>query len=61
MSGKQDSGATKTGNPGDEAPPGTLGTGESICPTCGGSGRHENATCPDCNGTGKVVEGIGGG
>ena len=32
--------------PGDEAPPGTPGAGENICPTCGG--------------TGKVIEEIGG-
>src|SRR3954452_3734143 len=46
--------------PGDEAPPGTPGTGENICPTCRGSGRVGQSRCPDCGGTGKVVEGIGG-
>jgi hypothetical protein len=25
--------------PGDEAPPGTPGTGEDACPTCDGTGR----------------------
>ena len=34
-------------NPGDEAPAGTPGTGEDICPACSGSG--------------KITEGIGGG
>ena len=34
-------------NPGDEAAPGTPGTGEAVCPDCGGSG--------------KIVRGIGGG
>jgi DnaJ-class molecular chaperone len=48
-------------HPGDDAPPGTPGTGENICPTCKGSGKVEQKSCPDCGGTGKVVEGIGGG
>ena len=67
MSGKKENvrgtgDAAKAGlNPGDEAAPGTLGTGENICPDCGGSGRRGNVACPKCNGTGKVVEGIGGG
>ncbi|VWX62484.1 conserved hypothetical protein [Burkholderiales bacterium 8X] len=48
-------------SPGDEAPPGTPGTGESICRTCGGSGRDpDRRICPECNGTGKVTVGIGG-
>ncbi|MDR7036634.1 MULTISPECIES: hypothetical protein [Methylobacterium] len=47
--------------PGDEAQPGTPGTGENLCPRCAGSGQFEAKTCPDCNGTGKVVTGIGGG
>lgn len=47
--------------PGDDAPPGTPGTGENLCPRCSGSGRFDAKTCPDCNGTGKVVTGIGGG
>jgi hypothetical protein len=45
---------------GDEAPPGTPGTGENICPTCRGSGKVGQKPCPDCGGTGKVIEGIGG-
>ena len=48
-------------NPGDDAPEGTPGTGEDICPTCSGSGTLRNGPCPDCGGTGIVIEGIGGG
>jgi DnaJ-class molecular chaperone len=47
-------------NPGDEARPGTPGTGENICPTCKGAGKIGQKSCPDCGGTGKVIEGIGG-
>ncbi|HSU24065.1 MAG TPA: hypothetical protein VLK60_19375 [Variovorax sp.] len=48
--------------PGDDAPAGTPGTGESLCRECGGSGRTgDGATCPACEGTGKVNVGIGGG
>ena len=47
-------------NPGDEAEPGTVGTGEDICPQCHGKGRVEGSPCPNCGGTGKIVEGIGG-
>lgn len=46
--------------PGDEAPPGTPGTGEDVCPECGGSGRRDGDACPSCEGTGRVVRGIGG-
>ena len=46
---------------GDDALPGTAGTGENLCPECNGSGRLANKPCPKCDGTGKVVEGIGGG
>lgn len=46
--------------PGDEAAPGTPGTGVNICPDCEGTGRLESAPCPTCNGTGRIVEGIGG-
>ncbi|MCC7215526.1 MAG: hypothetical protein IT517_02050 [Burkholderiales bacterium] len=46
--------------PGDEAPPGTPGTGEDVCPKCGGTGRIGEATCANCEGTGKIVRGIGG-
>ncbi len=58
MSGTRGQGSA---NPGDEAPPGTPGTGENVCPECRGSGRVGAATCQNCGGSGKVVEGIGGG
>jgi hypothetical protein len=47
--------------PGDEAPPGTPGTGEDVCPRCGGDGRLDGERCPDCAGTGRIVRGVGGG
>lgn len=53
--------AAEPTNPGDEAEPGTPGTGENLCPRCGGSGRLDGGECPECGGTGKVIEGIGGG
>lgn len=46
--------------PGDEAPPGTPGTGEDLCRTCGGSGQLNSGPCPECEGTGRVTRGIGG-
>jgi len=48
-------------SPGDEAPPGTPGTGEAVCRACGGTGRAEGRDCPTCSGTGVVTVGIGGG
>jgi len=47
--------------PGDEAAPGTPGTGEDVCPKCAGTGEIDGDDCPDCEGTGVIVEGIGGG
>ena len=47
-------------NPGDEAPPGTIGTGENVCPDCHGAGRVGEKQCATCGGTGRVIEGIGG-
>ncbi|CAB4914809.1 unannotated protein [freshwater metagenome] len=47
--------------PGDEAAPGTPGTGEDVCPRCAGSGRVDDAECPECGGTGIVIHGVGGG
>jgi len=47
--------------PGDEASPGTPGTGENICRHCGGTGEHDGTPCPVCAGTGKVIEGLAGG
>ena len=48
-------------HPGDEAPEGTAGTGEDVCPTCHGTGKIDGKTCPDCGGDGYIIEGIGGG
>jgi DnaJ-class molecular chaperone len=59
MSGK-DSGQGAELNPGDEAPAGTPGTGEDICPECAGSGRVDGKPCSNCGGTGKITEGVGG-
>jgi hypothetical protein len=47
-------------NPGDQAPPGTPGAGENICPECGGKGTRDGQPCANCGGTGKVIEGVGG-
>lgn len=46
--------------PGDQAPPGTPGTGENICPKCEGTGKVDGETCQYCGGSGYVIEGIGG-
>jgi hypothetical protein len=46
--------------PGDEAPPGTPGSGEDVCGQCGGSGKLNGDQCPTCGGSGKVIRGIGG-
>lgn len=47
--------------PGDDAAPGSPGTGEGICRNCGGSGRiADGGDCPDCGGSGKVTVAIGG-
>jgi hypothetical protein len=70
-SGQTASGPTEVANvptedgeaaPGDEAPPGTLGSGDNVCPRCGGTGLigDDAQTCPLCGGRGKVVQGIGG-
>jgi len=62
--GEEDPGASldlPQAQPGDEAAPGTQGTGEGICRECGGTGRAEGGEpCPSCSGTGKVTVGIGG-
>jgi len=47
--------------PVDQVPPGTPGSGENVCPRCGGSGKLDGGVCPACQGTGKVTTGIGGG
>lgn len=46
--------------PGDEAPEGSVGTGETVCPRCGGSGKLGASACPECEGTGRITVGIGG-
>jgi hypothetical protein len=56
--GEEDPGASIA--PGDQAPAGTPGTGEDVCPDCGGSGQRAGKQCPTCQGTGKVTVGIGG-
>jgi len=49
-------------NPGDQAAPGTPGSGEGICPVCSGSGKTpDGKDCPNCGGSGHIIEGIGGG
>jgi DnaJ-class molecular chaperone len=48
-------------NSGDQAKPGTPGTGENTCPDCGGSGRLGAQPCRTCGGTGRIIEGISGG
>ena len=53
--------------PDDDPEPGTLGTGEDICPDCRGTGKQvDKATgkrgdllCERCDGTGIIIEGIG--
>jgi len=47
-------------NPGDEAPEGTPGTGEDVCPKCHGTARIDNEPCKNCGGTGRIIEVIGG-
>lgn len=47
--------------PGDEAPPGTPGTGEDVCPTCGGSGRIDTGECDTCLGRGRIIKAISAG
>ena len=51
----------KATNPGDQASPGTPGTGENVSHTCRGTGKLAGHECPACKDTGKVIEGIGGG
>jgi len=58
--GREPSVAAPPLNPGDEAAPGTPGTGETFCPACGGSGQLDGASCQTCGGTGQVTVGIGG-
>jgi hypothetical protein len=46
--------------PGDDAPAGTPGTGEDICPECNGRGTKDGKRCANCEGSGRIVRGIGG-
>jgi DnaJ-class molecular chaperone len=50
---------TERRNPGDEDVPGTNQTGETICPTCNGSGSIGQKPCPDCGGSGRVTVIVG--
>ncbi|MDB5512053.1 MAG: hypothetical protein JWR08_1536 [Enterovirga sp.] len=61
MSGSSQAPSGATTTAGDDAPPGTPGTGENVCPVCKGSGRAAEAPCANCGGTGVVIEGIAGG
>jgi hypothetical protein len=55
-------GGTPGLSPGDEAAPGTVGSGDDVCPVCAGSGKNAGGgACPNCRGTGIITEGIGGG
>lgn len=54
VAGEEDPGASF------DLPAGTPGTGETVCPRCGGAGRLGASDCPDCGGSGKVIVGIGG-
>lgn len=47
-------------SPGDQAAPGTPGTGEVPCPECHGTGTLRGAACPHCSGSGRIVAGVGG-
>jgi hypothetical protein len=46
--------------PGDEAPPGTPGTGETECPKCQGKGAIGGIECQNCGGSGWIVQAVGG-
>jgi hypothetical protein len=47
-------------NPGDEAAPGTPGTGEDVCPECNGKGRIDGSPCNNCGGSGTITRAVGG-
>jgi DnaJ-class molecular chaperone len=53
--------SASTLNPGDQAKPGTVGTGENVCVKCHGTGRISDKPCEQCGGSGRVIQGIGGG
>ena len=55
-------GSSTSPSPGDDAPAGTVGTGEDVCTRCEGTGKREDGgDCLDCEGTGIIIQGIGGG
>lgn len=60
MSGEATKPAQPETHPGDQAPPGTPGTGENTCRACQGTGKVDGKSCTQCGGTGVVIEGIGG-
>ena len=47
--------------PGDEAPPGTPGTGDDVCADCAGSGKIDGRDCETCLGRGRVIKAISAG
>jgi DnaJ-class molecular chaperone len=58
---------TRHHTPDDDPVPGTLGSGEDICPDCSGTGKQvdkvtgkqSDQPCERCDGTGIIIEGIG--
>lgn len=46
--------------PGDQAPEGTPGSGDNVCPNCSGSGELDGQKCTACEGTGVVQDAVGG-
>ncbi|MBA2673458.1 hypothetical protein [Ramlibacter sp.] len=63
--GEEDPGAAidmaPSASPGaSDQPAGAPGSGENVCPSCGGTGTFQGMGCPECEGTGKVTVGIGG-
>lgn len=43
-------------NRSEEAPPGTPGAGENICPACEGTGRLGRKRCSACGGSGRMID-----
>jgi DnaJ-class molecular chaperone len=57
---KHDDVGRNAGRPGDEVRPGTPGSGDDVCPRCGGSGKLAGTDCETCAGTGMITRAIGG-